>query len=103
MPTEVLQDVIGQPLGAMVETDEIDPGTHKPVKVWRGLADVYSVGRGDPGFRVGTKHYPQGTDGPVFVKEVCTHPVTGEQTVAWRHMAGGIGNTTRAPKPSVRM
>lgn len=48
--------------------------------------DRYEAGRGDPGVVAGTQHYPQGENGPLFVKK---------QDGTWKHIAGGAASLTQ--------
>src|SRR5271166_1200418 len=56
-----LDEVIGQPLGSMVDGPNEDPGTHKPERIWKGVTDYYRPGPGDENLAVGTMVQPQGS------------------------------------------
>lgn len=60
-----------------------------------GMADCYKPGRGDRGFPLGSKTYPQGESGPMFVKQTAANPQTGESVVVWKHTAGGAASLDR--------
>lgn len=100
-----MEDVIGEPLGAMVDGPNIDPGTAnwpKPrrEKVWRGVPDYFKSGPGD-NFGVGAIVQPQGPAGPRFRKEQIPDPMgTGGTIMAWHHIDGGTGPGP-APPPGV--
>src|SRR6267142_455740 len=78
--------IVGQPLGSMVATGKNDP-LGRPEKEWRGLEDYYQCGP-DDNYRLGARFSPQGPDGPTFVKERVTDPVTSLPILAWRHEKG---------------
>lgn len=70
----------------------IERAVGQPIK---GQADCYRVDQCAAHLRAGTKIFPQGEDGPCFVKEPFTDPVLGVEVGRWRHVAGQPGSLRR--------
>ncbi len=60
-----------------------------------GMPDCYKPGRGDRGFALGSKTYPQGKSGPLFVKQSAANPKTGSTEIVWKHISGAAASLER--------
>lgn len=67
-PDEVIERAVGQPI--------------------KGKPDCYRVDQCAAHLAPGSQIFPQGEDGPCFVKERYSDPMTGVEQGLWRHVTG---------------